>query len=303
MKSTIVITGANGFIGQSLIHHLKGKYHIAALVRKPRPSTPDVTYYVWDGRTVGDWKQAFEGALAVINFAGKSVNCRYTERNKAAIYASRLESTAAVGQAIQQCTVKPKVWLNAASATIYGYSLTHANTEENGVVGEGFSVDVCRKWEAQFHEYADPEVRQVALRTTIVLGKGGGVVVPFKNLVRLGLGGRQGSGKQIFSWIHIDDFCRAVEHLITNERSEGPYNMAAPHPVTNNYLMQTFRRKMRMPVGLPQPAWLLAFGAWLIGTETELILKSRYVVPMKLQREGFQFTYPNIEECVEEVVR
>jgi uncharacterized protein len=303
MKSTIIITAANGFIGRHLVNHLKDKYRIIALVRKPAPSTPDVTYYVWDGRSVDNCQPEFEGALAVINLSGKSVNCRYNEKNKAEIYASRLESTHTIGMAIERCTIKPKVWLNAASATIYAHSECHPNTEENGIIGTGFSVDVCQIWERCFFAYDYLNIRQIALRTAIVLGREGGVMVPFKRLARLGLGGRMGNGKQQFSWIHEDDLCRAVEHFIIHEASEGIYNLSAPNPVTNAEFLRTLRKMMNIPFGLPQPKWLLKFGAWLIGTETELIFKSRFVLPERLQKEGFRFDYKTITGCLKNLIR
>ena len=292
MRPTIIITAANGFIGQSLVQHLKDNYRVVALVRTPLPSTPDVTYYVWDGRTVGDWKHEFEGAFAVINLAGKSVNCRYNEANKAAIYSSRLESTHLIGKVIQACTVKPKVWLNAASATIYAHSLDKPNTETHGVIGTGFSVDVCQQWEAAFNAYNHLGVRQVVLRTAIVLGKKGGVMTPFKRLAYLGMGGKMGPGNQQFSWIHEHDVCRAVEHLLLSETSSGVYNIAAPNPVRNAVFAKTLRRTLHIPFGIPQPKWLLEFGARIIKTETELILKSRYVIPETIDAGRFHVPIP-----------
>ncbi|ASS49180.1 MAG: TIGR01777 family protein [Candidatus Fluviicola riflensis] len=302
MRPTIIITAANGFIGQSLVQHLKDNYRIVALVRTSLPSTPDVTYYVWDGRTAGEWKHELEGAFAVINLAGKSVNCRYNDINKAAIYSSRLESTHVIGKAIEACIVKPKVWMNAASATIYAHSLDRPNTEANGVIGTGFSVDVCQQWEAAFNAYNHFGVRQIALRTAIVLGKKGGVMTPFKRLAYLGMGGKMGPGNQQFSWIHELDVCRAIEHLLLNEASSGAYNIASPNPVRNIVFAATLRKKLRVPFGIPQPKWLLEFGARLIKTETELILKSRYVIPERLLQEGFVFQFPEIEGCLEDIV-
>lgn len=301
MRPTIIITAANGFIGQSLVQHLKDNYRIVALVRTSLPSTPDVTYYVWDGRTAGAWTHELEGAFAVINLAGKSVNCRYNEANKAAIYSSRLESTHVIGKAIENCTVRPKVWLNAASATIYAHSLEKPNTETNHVIGSGFSVDVCQQWEAAFNAYNDLGVRQILLRTAIVLGKKGGVMAPFKRLAYFGMGGKMGPGNQQFSWIHELDVCRAVEHLLVNEQSSGVYNIAAPNPVRNSVFAATLRKKLGVPFGIPQPKWLLEFGARLIKTETELVLKSRYVLPGRLLEEGFVFQFPDLESCLNDL--
>lgn len=302
MKPTIIVTAANGFIGRKLCQFLKEDYNITALVRLPQPPTDGITFRIWDGKTIGDWAQDLEGALAVVNLAGKSVNCRYNEINKKAIFASRLDSTNVIGQAINNCITPPKVWLNAASATIYQHSLNEPNTEANGVIGHGFSVDVCMRWESCFFNHQIEGVRQVALRTAIVLGKNGGVMTPFRRLTRFGLGGRMGAGSQQFSWIHEDDFCRAVRFLIESETAEGTYNIAAPHPVRNECFMEMLRARMHIPFGLPQPKWLLGLGAQLIGTETELILKSRFVVPERLLDEGFKFHFDSMENCLIDLI-
>jgi len=298
MKPTVIITAANGFIGKTLVDFLERDYRIVALVRKPQPSSENIKYLVWDGKTVGDWSYELEGAHAVINLAGKSVNCRYNEQNKAAIYASRLESTSAIGQAIARCANKPKLWINAASATIYAHSEERPNTEANGAIGSGFSVDVCQQWEHCFNSFAQPDVRQVILRTAIVLGKNGGVMVPFKRLARFGLGGKMGNGRQMFSWIHEKDLCRAIAFFIENERTEGVYNLSAPNPVSNEAFMKILRKTLHIPFGIPQPEGMLRLGARLIGTETELIFKSRYVIPERLLQEGFAFEFGTIEQCL-----
>lgn len=302
MKPTILIAAANGFIGQSLVNYLKDRYRIVALVRKSQAPVPNVEYCIWDGRTAGKWTAELEGVLAVINLAGKSVNCRYTAKNKSAIYRSRLESTTVLGQAIASCKNPPKVWLNAASATIYEHSLQQGNTETNGRIGKGFSVDVCQKWEHCFNSFDLPETRQIVLRTSIVLGKNGGVMIPFKRLVRCGAGGKMGNGLQQFSWIHELDVCRAIEWLILNENSSGVYNLAAPNPLTNAEFMSQLRKKMHIPVGIPQPVWLLKAGAFLIGTETELILKSRFVLPERLLNSGFKFSFPAMNGCLDDLI-
>jgi hypothetical protein len=298
MKPTIIITAANGFIGKTLVRYLSRDYRIIALVRKPQASCRGVKFLIWDGMTVGAWSYEFEGALAVINLAGKSVNCRYTEENKAAIFASRLESTNAIGEAINRCAHKPKVWINAASATIYAHSERIPNTEATGMIGTGFSVDVCQQWEACFNSFAQPGLRQIVLRTAIVLGKDGGVMVPFKRLARFGLGGSMGSGKQQLSWVHEEDVCRAIAFFIQQEATEGVYNISAPNPVTNERFMHALRKRLRIPFGIPQPKWLLELGARLIGTETELIFKSRFVLPERLLQAGFVFKHGTIEECL-----
>lgn len=296
----IIITAANGFIGQAMIAYFKDRYEVVALVRKIPQNRNGINYQLWDGENLGPWTIELEGALAVINLAGRSVNCRYNEKNRAEIYASRLNSTEIIGKAIEQCADKPKVWINAASATIYQHSF-EPMTERKGIIGTGFSVDVCQRWEQKFNDYQQENVRQIILRTAIVLGKDGGVMKPFNNLAKFGLGGKMASGKQMFSWIHEKDLCRAVEFLISHENCSGVYNLSAPLPVNNATFMQTLRKNRKAPFGIPAPAWLLKIGAWLIGTETELIFKSRYVVPERLLEAGFRFEFNTIRECLQDL--
>lgn len=301
----IILTGASGFIGQKLIDFLAFEIpnvELVAISRNAPKNLPNNARFVpWDGKTLGDWKSEFEGADAVINLAGKSVNCRYNEKNKNAIMQSRLITTRLVGEAIEACSKKPEVWMNAASATLYQHTEDAPNTEESTKIGTGFSVEVCIAWEKAFNAFNHLGVRQIALRTTIVLGKNGGVTKPFKVLTYLGLGGKMGSGNQQFSWIHEEDFCRIVLHFINDRSCSGAYNMAAPNPVTNKVLHQNIRKTLGVPFGIPQPKFLLEFGALLIGTETELILKSRYVISKRLKEEGFVFRFPTIDVCLKDV--
>ena len=303
MKNKIIITAANGFIGKALINYLKPNYEVIAVIRKNATPISGITNVIWDGKTVDiAWSKYLENALAVINLAGRSVDCRYNEKNKNDILQSRLLSTQAVADAIKQCVNPPSVWLNAASATIYKFSLGTPMTENNNEIGTGFSVDVCKQWEGKFYENKIKNVRQIAMRTTIVLGKNGGVMKPFTNLVKFGLGGKMGNGKQMFSWMHLTDFCRAVEFLIKKNDANGSYNFAAPNPVNNSYLMQAFRKQMHMSIGIPSPKWVLEIGARFLKTETELILKSRFVLPKKLEQEDFVFKFPTIEKAFEDLL-
>lgn len=305
MKTKIILTGASGFLGKKLIEFLSVHLpdsEIVAISRNAPANLPDNARFVaWDGKTLGTWQQEFEGATAIINLAGKSVDCRYNEENKKAIMQSRLITTRLVGEAIEACENKPEVWMNAASATIYQHTEDVPNTEESTKIGTGFSVEVCKAWEGAFNEFNHLGIRQITLRTTIVLGKNGGVTKPLKVLTRLGMGGKMGSGNQQFSWIHEEDFCRIILHFLNNKTCNGVYNMAAPNPVTNKVLHQNIRKALKIPFGIPQPAFLLKFGAILIGTETELILKSRYVISKRLKEEGFEFQFPTIDVCLKDL--
>lgn len=299
----IVITAANGFLGDHLAKHFSTSYEVIALVRKPLPDSENIKYVLWDGKTLGEWKHHLEGAEALINLAGKSVDCRYNEENKRLILQSRLESTRVLGEAMNSCKVKPKLWINSASATIYAHSVERANSESKHVIGSGFSVDVCQQWEKAFFEFEYTNVRQVALRTTIVLGEDGGAFPVMKKMVKWFLGGTQGKGNQMISWIHFDDFCRAMEHVLNHQEIEGVINIGSPNPVRNKNFMQKLRNACKRPFGLPAPAWLLKLGARIIKTETELILKSRFIHPEKLIRTGFEFKYLTVDEAMKNLVK
>ncbi|MCH2230606.1 MAG: TIGR01777 family oxidoreductase [Crocinitomicaceae bacterium] len=297
----VVITAANGFMGRNLVDYLKRYFDIVCLVRNKKEDFDNVRYLIWDGKHIGDWKEELEDAYCIINLAGRSVDCRYNDKNKQEIYDSRLKSTEVLGEAIRSSVGKPKLWINASSATIYKHSLDEPMTESDGVEGKGFSVDVCQKWEKIFFSYASSETRQVAIRTAIVLGNDGGALNPLVNLVKFGLGGKQGSGEQMFSWIHIDDFCKSILFILNHKELAGPINLAAPNPVKNVVLMKALRLAYNRGFGIPLPAGILKLGARLIKTETELILKSRFVLPEVLLKAGFEFEFENLDKALEEL--
>ena len=295
----IIITAANGFMGEALVQYFSKAHEVVAIVRKSMHFENAKTC-IWDGKNLGGWSTELDGADVLINLAGKSVNCRYNDSNKTAIYASRLESTTVLGKAIEACENPPKLWVNAASATVYRHSLNDPMTENNGEIGTGFSVDVCQKWEKSFFDFQLKNTRQVALRTAIVLGKNGGVMVPFKRLTQLGFGGKMGDGQQQFSWIHIEDVCRSIEFIIQNESLNGAINVSSPNPVRNMIFMDVLRKHYNRFALIPSPKWILELGAKLIKTETELIFKSRFVIPEKLEQAGFKWKFPKIEDAVKE---
>lgn len=299
----IIITAANGFLGEHLCAHFAKNYDVIALVRTLLPNKENITYVKWDGKILEDWRFHFEEAYAVINLAGKSVDCRYNDENKRLILQSRLESTKVIGEAIAQCEAKPRVWINSASATIYAHSLEKANSESEHVIGSGFSVEVCQQWEKAFFEFPPEDLRKVALRTTIVLGSDGGAFPVMKKMVNYLLGGKQGNGNQMISWIHIDDFTRAVEHVLEHEELNGAVNLGSPNPIRNEQFMQKLRTAAHRSVGLPAPKWLLKIGARIIKTETELILKSRFIQPEKLINSGFIFHYPTVDSALKKLVK
>ncbi|HVV05894.1 MAG TPA: TIGR01777 family oxidoreductase [Puia sp.] len=316
----IVIAGGTGFIGQALAAFFGRNNDIVILGRHlpddafPYPTNRTgkklltstdgyrIRYLRWDGlRVEKSWAQAIDGCDLVINLAGKSVNCRYTPKNKQAIFDSRTDSTRALGLAIRDAVTPPKVWINAASATIYRHAEDHPQDEYTGEFEDDFSVQVCKRWEETFEQQRAPFTRKITLRIAITLGNGG-VFIPYLHLLKFGLSGRQGNGRQMYSWVHIDDLCRAIKWIYERNRLEGVYNVCSPHPLNNKEFMRTLRKASGHHIGLPAFTWMLKLGAWLIGTETELILKSRWVLPTKLQDAGFIFRYTDAEDAIRSVL-
>lgn len=304
----IVLAGGSGFLGRALAEYfLKSGHAITILTRSPKTKTDDFREIKWDGRTPGSWAGEVEGAAAVINLAGRSVDCRYTGRNRRLILESRVGSTHVLGEAIAQCRVPPPVWLNASTATIYRHNLGPA-WDESGEIGgtpeakDEFSVEVAKAWERALNDAPTPSTRKIAMRTAMVLGKGRNSVFPtLRRLVRFGLGGKMSDGRQFVSWIHQADFCRAVEWLVGQEAFSGPVNLSAPNPVPNAEMMQILRKVCGVPFGLPATKWMLEVGAFLLRTETELIIKSRHVVPGRLLKSGFVFRFPFLRQALEDL--
>lgn len=294
MKKKVVLAGGTGFIGQLFEKKfLERGYEVVIISRRPQ-------HVSWENEK--GIVEALNHAEMLINLAGRSVNCRYNEKNKQEIMNSRLQTTKKLGKAIKKCTVPPKMWINSSTATIYRHAEDRPMTEEDGEIGTGFSVDVATAWEEVFFSFNLPNTRQIALRIAIVLGKNGGVMTPYRNLVKFGLGGIQGNGHQKFSWVHVEDLFRIVLFLQDRQDLKGVFNCSAPHPVSNQELMKKLRTIMNIPFGLPAPKWMLELGSILIRTETELVLKSRWVLPERLEKEGFIFTYDNLDKTLHEIL-
>lgn len=303
MLDKIVIAGGSGYLGHVLARYYSEKAReIVMLSRtKAKFTIKNVYTVLWDGMSRGDWEKTLTGASLVVNLCGKNVNCRYTAENQVAILRSRLEPTALLGEAIAAAADPPQCWINIASATIYRHAEDRPQCEKTGDVGTGFSVDVCKAWEKTFWAAQTPATRKVLLRVGLVLGREDGVFPRLKNLATSGLGGHQGTGRQRVSWIHEIDFARVVEWIELSKKS-GLYNCTAPETVSNRDLMKMLRKTLGIPVGIPAPLWLLEAGAWLIGTETELVLKSRWVKPGRLLEEGFSFQFANAEYAIREIL-
>lgn len=308
----IVIAGGSGFIGQALANWFGKENEVVILTRnskeannlysnKQNSNSLNIRNVSWDGKSLGDWAKELDGASLVINLCGKSVNCRYTAKNKQAIFDSRTQPTQAIGEAIRKATVPPKLWVNAASATIYRHAEDRPQDEYNGEIQNDFSVQVCKVWEKTFCSERTPFTRKIALRTAVTLGEDG-VMVPYLNLIKFGLGGHQGSGRQMYSWVHEDDICRTIDWCFAHPQMEGVYNCSAPNPVTNHEFMKTLRQVAGHKFGLPAYKWMLKIGAAIIGTEPELLLKSRWVLSTKLQETGFRFQYPVLKDAMSQII-
>ncbi len=302
----LVIPGGSGYLGRYLAQYFETQAWEVVILSRGKARTEGKTRYVtWDGKTLGDWAREIDGATAVVNLAGRSVNCRYTAANKAAILDSRINSTTILGQAIAQAANPPEVWINSSSATIYQDTRGNAaaNDEYTGQVGDDFSMNVCKQWEASFEAAATPTtVRKIALRASIVISKEpGGAMEYILNLTKWWLGGKQGSGQQYISWIHLYDFGRLVDFLINKTTLTGVINGAAPNPVPNQLFMATLRQQLGRSWGLPANKPMLEIGAVFLKTQTELILKSRKVVSKRLEEAGFTFEYSTIEQAMQQI--
>jgi uncharacterized protein len=297
----VVITGGSGQVGQILARHFHAQGDTVAVIARHGRPAPWSTVS-WDGKSSGAWERELDGADVVINLAGRSVNCRYNETNRREIKESRIITTQLVGRAIAGAARPPALWMNASTATIYRHSLDKPMDDVDGEIGGDepdipstwrFSYDVAKSWESSFFEAATPHTRKIALRSSMIMSPDkGGVLDTLLNLVRLGLGGSAGSGKQFMSWIHDVDFARALEFLIARGDLEGCINVTSPNPLPNREFMATLRRAYGAPVGLPATDLMLEIGAVVLRTETELILKSRRVVPRRLAGAGFDFQLP-----------
>jgi uncharacterized protein (TIGR01777 family) len=318
----IVMPGGSGQVGTVLARALAQEHEVVVLSRVPRGTEARRKRQIhleqqrqhagaqarrwrtvdWDARTLGPWASEVDGADVVVNLAGRSVNCRYTPANRTAMLASRVESTAAIGAAIARASRPPRTWLQASTATIYAHRYDAPNDEDTGILGGDeadapdtwrFSLDVATEWERALAEAVVPHTRKIALRSAMTMSPDrGGIFDTLLGLVRRGLGGKSGSGRQYISWIHEEDFVSAVRWLVEHEELEGAVNLAAPSPRPNAEFMSALRRAWGARIGLPTTEWMLEIGALLMRTETELVLKSRRVVPGRLLSSGFRFRFP-----------
>jgi len=306
----LVLAGGSGQVGNLLARSFHGGGDEVVVLSR-RPADRPWRVVAWDARTAGAWAAELEGADAVINLAGRNVNCRYSPANRRAILDSRVESTRAIGEAVERAAHPPRVWLQMSTATIYAHRYDAANDEVRGILGGGepdapadwrFSVEVAKAWEAALAAASAPGTRRVAMRTAMVMSPDrGGIFDVLLGLVRRGLGGRAGDGRQFVSWIHDQDFIRAVRWLLAHDELAGAVNLSSPEPLPYATFLRILREVWGAHWGLPATRWMLAVGTFLMRTETELVLKSRRVVPARLLQSGFTFHYPAWSEAARDL--
>ncbi len=298
----ILIFGGTGFIGQSLAKHLKEKNFNPILIARNEPPNLEFDFCQWDASTIGSWKELLDGAYAIVNLAGRTVDCIKTPDNCDAILRSRVDSTLVIGKAMKMVANPPKIWVQMSTAHIYGDSQTHLCTE-NSTAGYGLAPFVGLAWEKAFKESKPENVRGVILRTSFVIGKNGGALSSLSRIVKLGLGGTVGSGKQGMSWIHEYDMNEIIYQSIVNEKYEEMLISSAPNPVSNKEFMKQLRQNLKMPIGLSAPEWITRLGAKLIfRTDPELALYGRYVKSERLERLGFEFKFSELDAALRDLV-
>jgi uncharacterized protein len=302
----IVIPGGTGQVGTVLAREFHGAGHDVVVLSR-HPARAAWRTVRWDAETLGDWASEVDGADVIINLAGRSVNCRYTAENRRIIKESRVNSTRVLGEAIARAAHPPRVWLQSSTATIYAHRYDAPNDEATGIIGSSepdapstwrFSIDVAQAWEQAANEALTPQTRKVLMRSSMIMSPDrGGIFDVILGLVRFGLGGPVGDGRQYVSWIHDHDFVQAIYWLIERDDLEGVVNLAAPNPLPYAEFIRTLRHAWGMPVGLPATAWMVEIGTFLMRTESELVLKSRRVIPGRLSQSGFTFEFSTWAEA------
>ena len=299
----IIITGGTGFIGQRLAQHLTDHGFNPILIARHPPNKNKFQFVQWDGATTGDWIEVLSGAKAIVNLAGKTVDCIKTPDNCDLILRSRVDSTKAIGSALRQLPDPPKVWVQMSTAHIYGDPPTQMCTESSSF-GYGLAPFVGRAWESAFLESKPADTRGVILRTSFVIGKDGGALASLRKIVRLGLGGRVGHGRQGISWIHEDDLNALILRAVLDDNYSGAYIASSPNPVANRDFMRCLRKAMKMPIGLAAPSWITRLGArFLFKTDPELALYGRYVTSERLELQGFAFKYPKLQPALASLMK
>lgn len=303
MARKIILAGGTGTMGRILQRHFADTgAEVVVLSRTPRTQDPRVRMVHWDAAHTGPWCDELDGADVLINLAGRSVDCRYTARNKALILNSRVDSTRALGEAMRRCAIPPPLWINLSSATVYRHAEDRAMDEDTGELGSDFSPQVVLAWEKEFFSHAHAGVRQVAVRCAMVFSMLGGALPRFAQLTRAGLGGHHGSGEQYVSWVHEADVSAFFQWLIDTPTVDGIINLAAPTPLPEHDLMRLLRERIRPFTAFNIPEWMLGMGAFFLRTETELVLKSRRVVPARAQQLGYRFRHEQMNTALDDLL-
>ena len=324
-KPVALVAGASGFIGGELLNALSTWGYTTRTIGRS-PASADAT---WDRPDL--IAELIDGTDLLVNLAGRSVGCRYTDANRQVIWDSRVDTTRALNAAVAAASAPPRLWINSSTATIYRHAMDRPQTEDDGDIGEGFSVDIAKAWEKEFFSGSLPATRRVALRMAIVLGDGAALNM-LATAARFGAGGAQHEGRwfshrryrgigpeasgptiwrghppthgrQRFSWVHIEDVLRAIRFIDEHEELSGPINVSNPQVSDNHSLMKALRKAVRMPIGVPAPRWLLETGMIVLRQESELVLKSRWVLPSRLEAAGFDFKWTDIEAATKQLLR
>lgn len=305
IQQKIILAGGSGFLGMNLARSLTKQGYEVIILTRSLPNAAEQSepwnYVQWDGETLGDWAHELDGADAVVNFSGKSIDCVPTEKNKALIISSRLNPTRVLSQAILQAENPPKAWIQMSAVGIYGN--TQSQCIETTPAGDGFLPEVCTKWEAAFNESCPDHVRGVILRAGVVLGRSEGAFPTLRKIAKLGFGGRAGSGKQGMSWIHEDDINAMLLHAIHTPSMQGVYNATAPNPASNKEFMASLRKAVGMPFGPPAPAFAVRIGSkFILKTNPALALEGQFALPERIKDAGFEFIYPNLRDALDDLV-
>ncbi len=294
----IIIAGGTGYLGKLLTNHfIKNNYNVVIITRGKSKNENKINYINWND----NWQKELETAETIINLTGKSINCLFTKKNKKLLISSRLEATKKINQAILNCKNAPELFINASGISIYKSSYKSDYSESNEVFGSDFLSILSQKWEEEFYKTKTIKTRKVAIRISPVLGKNSKTIKTLLPVVKLGLGGKQGNGKQLFPWIHEHDFVQSIDYIIKNKMLKNALNLTAPNAISNTKFMQEFRKSLHIKIGLPTLAFSLHLGKYFTKVEPEIILTSLYARPEKLINSGFIFKFDSMNKAFEEI--
>lgn len=298
----IILAGGTGFLGMNLAQAMVKQGRKVVILSRSQPDPGDWTWAPWDGKTQGEWSSVIDGAQAIVNFSGKSIDCYPSEENRKLILSSRVDPIHALGQAIQGVSQPPSAWVQLSAVGIYGNNPNQCT--EATPPGDGFLPDTCVKWEATFSQSCPESLRAVTLRAGVVLGRNDGAFPLLRKLAKFGFGGAAGNGKQGMSWIHEDDMTSILLRAIDDDSIQGTYNASAPNPQSNRDFMKTLRKAVRMPFGPPAPAFAVRLGArFVLKTNPDLVLEGQYAIPERIKRAGFEFAYPTLEDAIRDLCK